>query len=460
MADLRAFITRFRTTDFFVMLKHSKNYFLGAASTKGLALVTIYVYSRLIPPEEYGIYAVFLTYVGAAGIFLTFNSHTAVTRYALEKTNDLAEFIGASLILTGGFVLVMSGVGLLRINYFSRLIGLPPALCALLIPAALFAVLPIVYDQLLVARRRSVESSIITASRAYLVFFLAVGLILLMKEAKYRGLIWSALIVEFGIAIYCSCRLFRTIRWKFSRTHFLYICNYCYAMVPQYIAALAIAQFDRVYIKETLGDKAAGIYSMAYTVGTLPWMVIVAIEQALLPDFYKFVEAKEYDRLDRIIQKNAILIAFTILGVAIFSPEIFHVIAGKKYWPALPVVPVVMASYLFMGLLAIYSRYIGYSKKIIYYTLIQILASILNVVLNLIYIPRYGIIAGAYTTAAAHLFLLISGWLVAKVFLGFRVTPLLLVCKPAALALALIVANRYLDAIGTPYLALLGIKIV
>lgn len=58
--------------------------------------------------------------------------------------------------------------------------------------------------------------------------------------------------------------------------------------------------------------------------------------------------------------------------------------------------------------------YPGYKKKTIYTSIVSLSAGSLNIILNAMFIPKYGYIAGAYTTLISYFFMFVVAWIVSN----------------------------------------------
>lgn len=91
------------------------------------------------------------------------------------------------------------------------------------------------------------------------------------------------------------------------------------------------------------------------------------------------------------------------------GPEIVKLLASSKYWEGIGIIPpVVLANYIIFA----YTLYVNiehFYKKTPYITLNTVIAAGLNLILNYIFIPRYGYMAAAYTTlVACYLFFVLE----------------------------------------------------
>ena len=86
------------------------------------------------------------------------------------------------------------------------------------------------------------------------------------------------------------------------------------------------------------------------------------------------------------------------------SPELIKIIAPKDYWVGINILmPIVISGY-FRFLYSLPVNYEFLSQNTIYITSGTVLAAVINLCLNYIFIPKYGYVAAAYTTLLAYFF--------------------------------------------------------
>lgn len=158
-----------------------------------------------------------------------------------------------------------------------------------------------------------------------------------------------------------------------------------------------------------LGDSDVGIYSVAVKIYNLASTLISAITIVVIPQLSFADNEKNVSEMGR-LQKYAFdYIAFLgipiVIGISLFPGDIVKLIAGENYMAAIPVLRIfslalfiVMFGGAFLGNIVLLS--VSKEKFFMYATLI---ATIINAVLNYIFIPVCGIIAAGVTTVIAEI---------------------------------------------------------
>jgi O-antigen/teichoic acid export membrane protein len=425
----------------------------------GLAFITLPIFTRLFSQEDYGIVAVYNAYAGIIVILLSANVHASVARYYFENKPDFEEFLGTTLILTCIAIIFNTFLFLLFYNEISSLMNLPGLLPLLLIFSGMFATLNIIYFQIIQAQQKSLESALVSILSGGFSLGLALVFVLLLEENRYLGQIWAYLLIGFIFSLYFIGRIFSTTKIAFNKDHIKYILTFSVPLIPYYLSSTILAFFDRIMINNTIDAAAAGVYSLGYNIAMLLSIVITATQTALMPDYFKFLNAKKYSRLDALIRKVFSLITIAALGLILFTDEIVQILVDEKFHEGGIIVPIVVLGYVFYGMFTVYGRYIGYVKKTIYSSLILILSGISNIILNVIFIPQYGYIAAAYSTAVSYLFLFFLSWFVSRFVLKQKMTPLWIVWKPTIILISLLIVAPFVTTIISDLLLLIVIKL-
>jgi O-antigen/teichoic acid export membrane protein len=100
----------------------------------------------------------------------------------------------------------------------------------------------------------------------------------------------------------------------------------------------------------------------------------------------------------------------------VFSQEIGKLFTDSKYYEGLVLIPVIVFSYILYYFYTLYANYYVYYKKTGIASLIIIFLAILNIVLNYIFIPKFGYFAAAYTTLFAYFLQFLLLWILVYKF--------------------------------------------
>jgi len=306
-------LRKIKNTDLFETLKHSKNYLSANVANKAIIFISIPIFTRLFSEADYGIVATFTAFVGIMTVVLSLNASSAINRYYYEKTGDFGEFVGTTLVFVGAIFIPITLVYLLFYKQISNMMHLPGLLPIWLLFAGLFAIIYSVYQQTLIPQKKSGQAATISMIKGYSVIAITIIFICLLKDNRYLGQVWATLLVGFVLSVYFLVKIKKYAKFSFNLKHIKYITAFSAPLIPHRLSGIILAQFDRIMINSTIDSASAGLYSLGYNVGMLLLMVITSTQMALTPDFFRFLDNAEHDRLNKLVGKLFSIVTVTAM---------------------------------------------------------------------------------------------------------------------------------------------------
>jgi len=166
-------------------------------------------------------------------------------------------------------------------------------------------------------------------------------------------------------------------------------------------------QLDHIMINKIDGSSNAAIYSLAYSIGLLPNMLTLALNNALLPWIYRMIETNNVPRIKKVTNSIACILSFGIVLLMLLAPEIVRIFAPESYQSTIYVIPMIAASTFAIYIYTVLSDIEIYYSATRYIMIGSIIATVFNAVSNYIFISKYGYIAAGYTTLASFFIILI-----------------------------------------------------
>ena len=174
------------------------------------------------------------------------------------------------------------------------------------------------------------------------------------------------------------------------------------------------------------GEAAAGIYSAAANSYTVIKHILNSTITVTIPRLALYIgnqNKKAYQNLiDKIANYLAALIVPMSVGLLLMSKEVIMIVGGTRFISGVSSLRFLSVSLLFTTFSCFYTKCIMLpNRKDRQYLISTFISAILNVVLNLILIPRFGIVVAAFTTMISELVMLICGVLYTKgiIIVGF-----------------------------------------
>lgn len=408
------------------MLNNFLKYLSGDIMAKALGVVSVPVYTYLISPKEYGVYSIVLSYVSIATFLFSLNVHTSISRFFYEKDIDLGRFLSTTFVLTTMILFVSFSIFFLLDDMFlDSILGVGFSkykiyFSLLVVASIIFSI----YLQILIPQSKGKEYSFLVVAQAYLKFILAV-IFLYFIEATVLRFLQAILLADIFISLYIVWKLKVYATLKFSKSDAKYILSYSVFLIPYMLSSVVLAQIDRVMIGNMIGEVEAGIYSVAYVFGSIPLMMYAALSNAWMPRYFANMNEKNYVSLDKDVRQISSILVLGIIGFAVFIPLFLGLMLSEDYKISILYVPLVSISMFFTIMWNIWGRGIGYAKKTIWTSIAGIISAIVNVGLNYVWIPKYGLMGAVYATYISYLIMALLGYVFAKYLLGIYTTSIM-----------------------------------
>ena len=156
-------------------------------------------------------------------------------------------------------------------------------------------------------------------------------------------------------------------------------------------------------INDMVGVEEAGIYSLAYSISLIMTLFNTALMQTINPWFYQKIKNDKIQDLASVAYTTLVMIAVVNIAVIAFAPEAVAIFAPKEYYDAIYVIPPVAMSVFFMYSYDLFAKLAFYYEKTGFVMIASVVGAALNVLLNYIFIGKYGYIAAGYTTLVCYI---------------------------------------------------------
>lgn len=377
-------------------------YTIGNILIKGINFLTLPLFSRLMTTEQFGTYNIFLSYDAVLSIILGLAMHTSVksAHYQFKDTDRYVSSIALFYILSSLlFFLFVLGMG----NYLESLLGFDRNLLLLLIPFSFGGGIIQLYNQrisldynyknyLVVALCNSLGNVIVSILLIFTVY----------QNQQDIGRILGTVVTIFTISIMLVYNMFRKAYPHFYKKFWRFGIIYSLPIVPHGLSQVLLGQCDRIMISKMIGYSEAGIYSLAGNLQLILAVITNSVGVSWSTYFFSKMEKNEI----KDIQHNAVLLmkfflVFTI-GLMAISPEVIYLMGGSAYkegqYVAIPMVA--SGFFIFVYSIIIPSEY--YMQKTVYIMIGTMLAAIINIITNYMFIRIVGYVAAAYTTLFSY----------------------------------------------------------
>ncbi|MFV0331773.1 MAG: lipopolysaccharide biosynthesis protein [Dysgonomonas sp.] len=196
-----------------------------------------------------------------------------------------------------------------------------------------------------------------------------------------------------------------TLNKELLKTTLIYSTPLILYMISGYILNIG----DRFFIVHFLGEEDLGNYSISYQLGMSISFLYTSFNLSWTPTFYKWMKEGLFEKIDKV--KRYIYILLPICGVFVVSFWIIilnYIPNFHKYNVPLALIIIVSVSYIILSYYKFEANYLYFYKKTKLLGLISLLSAFISVILNIMLLPRIGMIGGAISTLITFIILYIS----------------------------------------------------
>ncbi len=173
-------------------------------------------------------------------------------------------------------------------------------------------------------------------------------------------------------------------------------------LVPHMLSGFLLAAIDRVFLEQLKGLNQVGLYSLAFNIAFLMYVLIDAVRLAYTPYFNKKALAegdKAKPEFAKLTTYGFAIYTFIGIVMILFSKELITLIASREYYVSYQILPIIVMTNIFNGLYFFFVRPLLFLKKSTgFVSIATISTTLLNVVLNYFLIISYGIKGAAWAT--------------------------------------------------------------
>lgn len=381
---------------------------LNMASTiilQGLAFFSGPIFSSTLGTENYGIAAVYLTWVQIASIAFSLQAGSAIAIARIEyPMKDQEKYQSSALSLATFSYLCFSAIVLLAITIASNRISYSIPMFALGLIQGWGMYCVTFMNSKFTYEFKAGWNFILSVSASALTIGASLFLIQYYKpEDNYWGRIigQSAVYTIIGIALLAYMLL--AGRQIYNKNYWQFTLPITVPTIFHALAHIVLNQSDKVMIQGMVGNSSAGIYALASTFSAVMNAIWHAFNNSWVPYYYEYTRQEKIAEIKQHSRNYIELFTIVTMGFVLLSREVFHLYAANKdFWPGTDYVPLLAFGYYFVFLYSFPVNFEFYNKKTRIIAIGTISAAIINIILNYVMIKFCGALGAVIATVFSH----------------------------------------------------------
>jgi O-antigen/teichoic acid export membrane protein len=375
-------------------------------------VISISVFTRLLTPEQYAFYTLVFATVTLVGN-IVFGWFTFSGQRFYDETKDEPDKFFSTTYIS--FFLILAGtviIGFFCFSAYKTFFDNSLGYNIFIISAGLLGAKTL-FDLILVYLRASRQAychSIYKGSDAVIKMLLAIALIIYLHQ-DYKALIYSMIISFSGISIFEILRsqIYKKIRLSsYSNDFFKKMFRYGFPLIGVGITGTLLSIADRYLLALFCDYKTVGVYSAGYRfaemINDMPGAIFaMAYAPIIIQQFNNSGDEGVKETLSQSLKIVFLFLMPVAFGSILLSKDIVHLFLGKQYVEVNSIFLWVCSGVFLCSLTQVFTRVFELKQVTRFVLIISGTAMILNILLNIILIPRLGYIGSAMATFMAYL---------------------------------------------------------
>ncbi len=382
-------------------------YGAGDVAVQAINFLLLPVYVKYLTRADYGVLALLASVEAPVKLFFRWGLDGAFMRYWYDCPDNrarqrLASTIFFFLLATNGALLVVSLVGAPFIS--ERLLQAPGYTLALqLVLLNTFAIgFTFIPFHVLRMQQRAGEFSALTLARSVSTLVLRIVLVIGFTMGV-MGVVVADVAVTAAVMLLMLRWFAPLLRPLFSRAILRTSLAFGLPRIPHGFALQVMSVGDRFVMARYLPIQDIGVYSMGVSFGLIEKIALGAFEYAWAPFYYATAREPGAPQVFAAVTTYGVaVLALMTAGLSAIAADLLNVVTAGQYVEAAGVVTWTAVGVFFYGVYLLTSIGLNITSHTQYYPVSTALGAGVNIGLNFLWIPRYGIIGAAWANGAAY----------------------------------------------------------
>lgn len=280
----------------------------------------------------------------------------------------------------------------------------------------IFSIIPLIYLQINHKSKSYIFLSLlsIVLSICFILYFLV------FKQQGALGYLKGELLSKLFVLPIFLYLTIKIVNFKFSFPKLINTLKFSLPMIPGLLSAWILNLSDRIFIERYFSLNEVAIYSVSYKISTIVLIVSGAFAMAYNPFFYEKATSSNQISAKKslgYINNIYVIVSFYFsVGLILFANNIFDLFFDKTYSSGYIIVPLIVLGCFFNLITGILNLMYNQEKKSLQLMYITLIGAILNIILNFIFIPKYGMHGAAISTCICFLIILLIVYKYSKLY--------------------------------------------
>ena len=377
---------------------------------QGIVFITTPIFTRIMGSEQFGIYSLFNSWVSiftcAMGLSMTSALGSGMYYFKEKYINFRNSIMLCSTIIC--FIQII--IVFLFKDFLSLLLGFNSFLIVIIAITSACRYIVLFCQNAFTFEKRALYNLIMSVALS--ISSVAISILLIEKYYtvdRYLGRVFGVFISYGIIAIIVFIILFKEKPIGISREYCFYGAKLGIPIIFHSLSLNVLIQSDRVMMQFLGVSKSIiGIYSLFYSLCSVLTIILSALNNSWCPFFYDELAGENNTKIDMKVRNFIELFTVISVGFLLLSREVSYIMADSSFWSGINIIPILTIGAYFTFMYQIPVNIEFFYKKTRLIAIGTLAAGFINIVLNIVMIPLWGMYGAAISTAISYLILFIA----------------------------------------------------
>lgn len=431
------------------LIKAGLTYTICNVILRGISFLTIPLFIRLLSPDEFGRYNVFVSFEGILFIFSALTIHASIKNAKYDLVEKYEAYIKNCVYLDFFNSLILCFIANLISFFFVDVIDLTNQEVTLLCISGFCQAVVSIYSAKLVMDYKSGDFVIVSfISVIFGIGFSLLFIFSLFTSNHYLGRVWGGVAGQLLAATYIIFQIFKSGFVPINIKDWIYGLKITLPIIPHGLSQIVLSSANRVMIKYIYNATLAGIFSLTYTISLIPQILFSSIDNVWEPWFFEQMSKRNFEKISSVSTHFCILISLVFVAMSCVVPELVKLLATKEYYEAIDISIVVLLGCYFATLYYIPCEIEYYYKKTGYIAVSTVTCAVINITLNYFLMKHFSYKVASYVTLLTYFLYFIFHMIIARriekhEFINVKWMILTIILSIMAMALNLVLINVF-----------------
>ena len=405
----------------------------------GIVFLTMPIFTRLLGAEQYGKYSIYISWLTICSCFMGLNvSGLGTGIYQFKQ--DYKKFRSSLLVEGTAASVALIVAAAVFLKPLSSIFGFPQMLTMLMLVEAFAQFIINFASGAWVYEKKASYNMVVSLTVLVLTTLVSILLLLTLRGSLsnvYYARVIGTAAPQILIAAVVWIFIFREEKFGYKKEYWIYGLHFGLPMIFHTLSHQVLVQSDRVMMQKfVIPDSEIGIYSFFYTFTAVLSTILSALNNSWVPFLYDDLSQKEFDKLNQKV--NHYVQLFTVIGCGflLLSREVVKIFANGEYWDGMPLIPFLVLVIYFTFLYQFPVNFEFFHKRPGITAGGTTIAALINILLNYLLIPEYGMYGAVIATLISYMILALMHTIIVK---SWRQTPYPITGKPMIKGLVIII---------------------